>query len=208
MASAHDLRRAGAVLAVALTAALVWLGTGLHPWWPAVWLAPLPVLVYAPRTAWWRCAIAAAMAWLVGLLSLWHYLHDVLRIPGGFVAQFYGGETLAFTLGVLLARALIRRGAYAWAVIAFPAVRVAFEYLLATGGPHGTAGSLGRVPAGAAAGVDHRPVRDQLPGPAGSRGARHRMAAARDAQPCAADRRRAGHGGRGGAGVRRGAPRR
>jgi apolipoprotein N-acyltransferase len=142
MASAHDLRRAGAVLAVALTAALVWLGTGLHPWWPAVWVAPLPVLVYAPRTAWWRCAIAAAIAWIAGLLSLWHYLHDVLRIPGGFVAQFYGGETLAFTLGVLLYRALVRRGAYGWAVIAFPAMRATFEYLLATGGPHGTAGSL------------------------------------------------------------------
>jgi apolipoprotein N-acyltransferase len=142
MASAPDLRRAGAMLAVAGTAALVWLGTGLHPWWPAVWLAPLPVLVYAASAAWWRAAIAAAVAWFAGLLSFWHYLHDVLRIPGGFVAQFYGAETLAFTLGVLLYRALIRRGAYGWAVLAFPAVRVAFEYLLAIGGPHGTAGSL------------------------------------------------------------------
>ena len=47
-----------------------------------------------------------------------------------------------FTLGVLLYRALVRRGAYAWAVVAFPAVRVAFEYLLAICGPHGTAGNL------------------------------------------------------------------
>ena len=143
MASAHDPWRAvGAVFAIALTAALVWLGTGMHPWWPAVWLAPLPVLVYAAGATWWRAAIAAAIAWLVGMLSFWHYLHDVLRIPGGFVAQFYSGEILAFTLGVLLYRALVRRGAYGWAVVALPAVRVAFEYLLATGGPHGTAGSL------------------------------------------------------------------
>jgi apolipoprotein N-acyltransferase len=143
MASAHDLRRAGApVLAVALTAALVWLGTGMHPWWPAVWMAPLPVLVYAAGASWWRAAIAAAIAWLAGMLGFWHYLHDVLRIPGGFVAQFYAGEVLAFTLGVMLHRALVRRGAYGWAAVAFPAVRVAFEYLLAIGGPHGTAGSL------------------------------------------------------------------
>ena len=142
MASAHDLRLAGAVLAVALTAVLVWLGTGMHPWWPAIWFAPLPVLVYAAGAAWWRAAIAAAIAWLVGMLSCWHYLHDVLRTPGAFVAQFYGGEALAFTLGALLYRALLRRGAYGWSVIAFPAVRVAFEYLLAIGGPHGTAGSL------------------------------------------------------------------
>src|SRR3954470_13341316 len=106
MASAPDLRRAGAVLAVAATAALVWLGTGLHPWWPAVWMAPLPVLVYAAGASWWRAAIAAAIAWLAGMLGFWHYLHDVLRIPGGFAAQFYAGETLAFTLGVLLYRAL------------------------------------------------------------------------------------------------------
>ena len=143
MASAPDLRRGVApVLAVALTAALVWLGTGLHPWWPAVWFAPLPVLTYAASASWRHAAIATAIAWLVGMLSYWHYLHDVLRIPGGFVAQFYSGETLTFTLGVLLYRALVRRGAYGWAVVAFPAVRVAFEYLLAVAGPHGTAGSL------------------------------------------------------------------
>lgn len=90
MASAPDPRRTvAAVLAVALTAALVWLGTGMHPWWPAVWFAPLPMLVYAAGASWWRAAIAAAIAWLVGMLSFWHYLHDVLRIPGAFVAQFY-----------------------------------------------------------------------------------------------------------------------
>jgi len=142
MASALDRRRTRTVLAVASTAALTWLGTGMHPLWPLMWFAPLPVLIYAANTAWWRAAIAAAIAWLAGLLGFWHYLHDVLAIPGGFVAQFYGGEALACTLGVLLYRALLRRGACAWAVVAFPAVRVAFEYLLVLAGPHGTAGSL------------------------------------------------------------------
>ena len=48
MASAPDLRRAvAAVLAVALTAILTWFGTGSHPWWPLLWFAPLPVLVFA-----------------------------------------------------------------------------------------------------------------------------------------------------------------
>jgi apolipoprotein N-acyltransferase len=142
MASARDLRRAGAVLAVALTAALAWLGTGLHPLWPLTWFAPLPVLLYAAGAVWSRAAIAAAIAWLVGLLGLWHYLHDVVRAPAAIVAQLYGVETLVFTLGVLLYRALLRRGAYGYAVVAFPTFRVAFEYLLAIGGPHGTFGSL------------------------------------------------------------------
>jgi apolipoprotein N-acyltransferase len=143
MASARDLRRtAAAPLAVALTAVLTWFGTGLHPWWPLLWFAPLPVLVYAAGASWWRAAIAAAIAWLVGMLGLWHALHDVLPLPLAEFAQFDGTEAMVFALSVLLYRALLRRAAYGFAVIAFPAVRVAFEYLLAFSWPHGTFGSL------------------------------------------------------------------
>lgn len=143
MASAPDLRRAvAAALAVALTAMLTWFGTGLHPWWPLLWFAPLPVLVFAAGASWWRAAIVAAIGWLGGMLGLWYGLHAVLPIPVAEFAQLAGSEAAAFTLGVLLYRALLRRGAYGWAVVAFPAVRVAFEYLLAIGGPHGTFGSL------------------------------------------------------------------
>ena len=143
MASTPDLRRlAAAALAVSLTAILTWFGTGLHPWWPLAWLAPLPVLVFAASTSWWRAATAAAVAWLAGMLGLWHDLHAILPIPVAVFALFFGSETVAFTLGVLLHRALLRRGAYGLAVIAFPAIRVAFEYLLAIGGTDGTFGSL------------------------------------------------------------------
>jgi apolipoprotein N-acyltransferase len=143
MASAPDLRRAGAAaLAVALTAVLTWFGTGLHPLWPLLWLAPLPVLVFAAGAPWWRAAIVAAIAWLGGTLGLWHDLHDALPVPAIVFVLLCGIESLVFTLGVLLYRALLRRGAYRFAVIAFPAVRVAFEYLVASGGPHGTFGSL------------------------------------------------------------------
>jgi apolipoprotein N-acyltransferase len=143
MASAPDLRRAvAAVLAVALTAILTWFGTGLHPWWPLLWFAPLPVLVFAAGASWWGAAIAAAIAWLGGMLGLWYELHDVLPVPVAAFALFFGSETVAFTLGVLLHRALLRRGAYGFAVVAFPAVRVVFEYLLAIGGTDGTFGSL------------------------------------------------------------------
>src|SRR5262245_55773023 len=143
MASALDLRRAvAAALAVALTAIVTWFGTGLHPWWPLLWFAPLPVLVFAAGASWWGAAIAAAIAWLGGMLGLWHDLHDVLPVPVALYALFFGSETVAFTLGVLLHRALLRRGAYGFAVIAFPAVRVVFECLLAIGGTDGTFGSL------------------------------------------------------------------
>jgi apolipoprotein N-acyltransferase len=143
MASAPDLRRAvAAALAVALTAILTWFGTGLHPWWPLLWFAPLPVLVLAAGASWWRAAIAAAIAWLGGMFGLWHDLHAVLPLPTAVFVQFCATEAAVFTLGVLLYRALLRRDAYGFAVIAFPAVRVAYEYLLAISGPHGTFGSL------------------------------------------------------------------
>jgi apolipoprotein N-acyltransferase len=100
------------------------------------------VLVFAAGAPWWRAAIVAAIAWLGGMLGLWHDLHDALPVPAIVFVQLCGIESLVFTLGVLLYRALLLRGAYRFAVIAFPAVRVAFECLLAIGGPHGSFGSL------------------------------------------------------------------
>ena len=98
MASAPDLRRAvAAALAVALTAILAWFGTGLHPWWPLLWFAPLPVLVLAAGASWGRAAIAAAIAWFGGMFSLWHGLHDVLPGPFAVFALWCGTEAAVFT---------------------------------------------------------------------------------------------------------------
>jgi apolipoprotein N-acyltransferase len=130
------------MLAVALTAALGWFGTGLDPWWPLAWLAPLPVLLYAGGAPWRRAALVAASAWLIGMLGLWRYLHGELGLPGPAIALFLVPGSLTFAAGVLLYRALIRHGGGGAAVIGFAATRVAFEYLLAIVGPHGTAGSL------------------------------------------------------------------
>src|SRR5215831_5880020 len=58
-----------AVLAAAATAVLVYYGTGLLPWWPLMWFAPLPVLFYAARSSWWSTALVAFAAWFVGALN-------------------------------------------------------------------------------------------------------------------------------------------
>ena len=135
-------RLAAGVLAVALTAVLVWFGTGMEPWWPLLWLAPLPVLLFAAQASWWAAALAAALAWQLGLLNLWHYLHDVLRLPLTVIANICGLEVVSFALAVLLFRALARRGAAVTAILAFATTRVAYEYLLNLVSPHGTFGSL------------------------------------------------------------------
>lgn len=143
MASALNLSRiAAALLAIASTAILVWFGYGLNPWWPLLWLAPLPVLLFAARDSWGGAALVAACSWFLGLFSLWHYLHTVLGTPVAACVALFATEALAFTSAVLLFRALLLRGASWAALLAFPAAWVSIEYVHNLTSVHGTGGSL------------------------------------------------------------------
>ena len=142
MAFANNPRRiAAAFLAVALTAILVWYGNGLNPWWPLLWFAPLPALLFAPRSSWWSAAAVAGLGWLLGSLSLEHYLH-VLGLPVPARVVIFSIMALVFTAAVLLFRALLRRGAAWSALLAFPAAWVTCEYIHNLATPDGTAASL------------------------------------------------------------------
>ncbi len=131
-----------AFLATAVTAVLVWFGTGLHPLWPLLWVAPLPVLLVAFRSSAWRTTAVAFAAWFIGTLNLWHYVRVVMKDPLPTVLFILAGMALVFTLAVLLFRALVRRGAYWTGLLAFPAVWVSFEYLLSITSPSGTSDNL------------------------------------------------------------------
>ncbi len=142
MAFATDYRRAGvASLAIAVAAALVWFGKGLNPYWPLLWFAPIPVLLFASRTAWPSAAVTAFLAWFVGSFSLWRYFR-LLGMPPALVAFSFAFEAVVFTLAVLLFRALVRRGALWSALFGFPAAWVTYEWFRNFALPHGTAGSL------------------------------------------------------------------
>jgi apolipoprotein N-acyltransferase len=143
VAFANDYRRnLAALLAVGSTAVLVWFGTGLSPSWPLLWFAPLPVLLFASRNSGWSTALTAALSWLVGSLNMLHYFRGVLHAPSLVQAGVFVVPALVFTIAVLLFRALLRRGAWWSALLALPAVWVAFESLLNFFSPHGTWGSL------------------------------------------------------------------
>ena len=143
MASAVDMKRLGLGIAAALImAALVFFGTGLHPFWPLMWFAPLPVLLFANRASWWGAALAAGFGLMLGYLNQWVLFSSLLHMPPPILAQIYLSEGIMFALGVLLYRALLRRGTYWAALLSVPAVVVSFEYLLNLTSPHGTAGSL------------------------------------------------------------------
>ena len=143
MAFAPKLRHIiEATAAIAATAVLVWFGTGLAPAWPLLWFAPLPVLLYAGRARWWSAAGVAFAGWLIGELNLWGYMHQSIEMPLSITIGIVAGFALVFTIAVLLYRSLLRRGAAWYALLAFPAAWVAFEYLLNVAWVNGTAFNL------------------------------------------------------------------
>ena len=143
MASALDVKRLGlGLIATALMAVLIFFGTGLDPFWPLMWFAPLPVLLFANRASWWGAALAAGFGVMLGILNLWGVFHGLLQAPLPVLAQIYLSEGIAYALAISLYRALLQRGAHWMALLAFPAVIVAFEFFLHVTSPHGTSGSL------------------------------------------------------------------
>jgi apolipoprotein N-acyltransferase len=130
-----------AILAVGVSAILVWFGNDLEPFWPLLWLAPLPVLVIALRGSALQAGFAVGLPWLIGSFSLWGYLHR-LELPLIVFIGIFGIAAAAMALGGLLFRALVRGGAIWSGLLAFPATAVAAEYVRSVTTPHGTAGGL------------------------------------------------------------------
>ena len=129
--------------AAAATAVLVYFGNGLDPVWPLMWVAPLPVLVFALRSSVGRAATVAFVAMLAGGLNFWHYFR-VLQAPPVAWGLNFGLMALVFAAAVLLMRALVRRGALWSAWLALPAVWVTFEFARNRWlWPHGSAACLG-----------------------------------------------------------------
>lgn len=132
---------AGAAATI-LSGAAWWFGTGLHPQAWLTWLAPLPLLLLAPRMRWHYAALAALCAGACAGLNLWHYLLNVigLPLPVGVLAAL--APAVTFALALLLFRRLWLLRRYAAAAVAFPSLWVALDYVSFRGSPHGTFGSL------------------------------------------------------------------
>jgi apolipoprotein N-acyltransferase len=128
--------------AAALTAALVWFGSGLFPIWPLLWFAPLPVLCFALGARWWSAALVAGLGWFVGNLNLFHLFTGALHAPAALALAVAAVPAFAFAMCVLPFRALVRRGADWTGLVALPSSWVALEYANSLTSVHGTAGSL------------------------------------------------------------------
>ncbi|MGC1294510.1 MAG: hypothetical protein WA869_05665 [Alloacidobacterium sp.] len=124
MAYAANYRRvAEAVLAIVATASMFYFGNGLNPLWPLMWIAPLPVLVFALRSKWWATAMVTVAAMLIGNLNMWSYLTKTLGIPVSVWVGIFLAASVVFAAGVLLFRALVLLGAVWSGLVALPAKR-------------------------------------------------------------------------------------
>jgi apolipoprotein N-acyltransferase len=130
------------VAVVLASSALFFFGTGLHPVWWLTWLAPLPVLLLAPRLGRLQAFAAAALSWSLGSLNLWHYLTALLQVPLAIRLISVGVPACIFGGVVLVHREFLLRGAIWRAVFAVPTLWVAYEYLLSVASPHSTFGNL------------------------------------------------------------------
>jgi apolipoprotein N-acyltransferase len=142
MAFATSARHIGiALLVIAVSGVLVWFGNGLDPWWPLLWFAPLPVLLFALHSSWRSTAIVAALAWLLGCFNMWHYLR-LVGVPVAAWFSIFGTVAVIFAAAVLAFRGLVHRGAHWSALLVLPSTWVSLEYIRNLTTPHGTAGSL------------------------------------------------------------------
>jgi apolipoprotein N-acyltransferase len=142
-----------ASVAILVSSAMFFFGTGMRPLWWLMWLAPLPVLLVAPRVSGLFAFGVAALAWFAGTLNMWRYLRHILVLPNnphagplvmpmGVAIGILIVPSCIFGLGVLLSRAFMRRSAFWRAALALPAVWITYEYLTTVFSPHGTFGSI------------------------------------------------------------------
>lgn len=127
--------------AVLATVAIAWFAIGLHPQWPLMWVAPLPMLLLAPTVSWWKAGIAAFLGWFIGVFTLWSYFADTIHMPAAVALGIFAVMAVVFALPVLLFRVLVLRGPLWSALIGAPALSVGLDYLNSLTSVHGTHGS-------------------------------------------------------------------
>ncbi|MEW9528590.1 nitrilase-related carbon-nitrogen hydrolase [Microbispora sp. NPDC049125] len=133
---------AAAVLGTGLSAGLLYFGTGLDPIPWLTWIAPLPVLLLAPRVSAFGAAVAALTAWTAGGLGMWSLYRDRLELPLPLALLNLLTPALVAAVAVLTFRALLRRALPALAAVAVPAIWVSAEYLVAVLTPNGAIWTL------------------------------------------------------------------
>jgi apolipoprotein N-acyltransferase len=138
----RDLKFPVAIAAGLVSGAFFYFGTGLHPIWWALWLAPIPVLAVAPRLRTGAAFLFGSIAWLIGEMNLWNYVRHEIELPPSIAILYFLVPVVVFGLAVLFVRSFLRRGSLFAAALALPSYWVTYEYLTAVASPHSTWANL------------------------------------------------------------------
>ena len=131
-----------AIVATVTSAVLFYFGTGLDPVPELAWLAPLPILLIAPRVRGAVAVVCAFVAYLAGSVGSWSYFWHSLAIPRPAALGILGGSAVLFALFVALFRVLLRRGHPFLAALAAPALWTVVLYAVTLASPVGLMGTL------------------------------------------------------------------
>jgi apolipoprotein N-acyltransferase len=126
-----------AAAAALCSAVLFGFGNGFHPVPGLVFLAPLPVLLAAPRVRGPLAFGAGFAGYLIGSAGTWAYYFHSIDIPLPAALSIIVGCSALLGLGTLLLRALTARGRVLLAAAAPGAVWCAVLYLVSFASPVG-----------------------------------------------------------------------
>ncbi|MEV0069429.1 MULTISPECIES: nitrilase-related carbon-nitrogen hydrolase [unclassified Amycolatopsis] len=131
-----------ALAATVASGVLIHFGLGFEPVAVLAWLAPLPVLLLAPRTGAWVASAAAFLAYLGGSAGSWHYFLNSQSVPVPGALAILLGSPVLFAATVALFRRLVRVGRPVLATVAAPAVWTAVLYGVSVANPFGVMGTF------------------------------------------------------------------
>jgi apolipoprotein N-acyltransferase len=133
------LSRAVRIVLAVLAGILFHFALRLTPWWPAAWLAPIPLLVAAFHAGGSEARLLAWLAAAIGLSSNFTYYLTTAGPPAAVVVMLLQMLLWGYLVGRARAAVLARP---AWpAIFVFPVLLAAFATLIARISPHGTWGS-------------------------------------------------------------------
>jgi len=79
---------------------LFYFGTGLHPIWWLLWLAPIPAIAVAPRLSSRAAFLLGVVARLMGALNQWGHFKNEVELPPLLIAVSLLVPAVFFGLGV------------------------------------------------------------------------------------------------------------
>ncbi|WP_416430631.1 hypothetical protein [Piscirickettsia salmonis] len=123
------------IFTATLSGILFYFSTGFHQCWPLLWLAPIPVLVYAYHYPIRPSAVISFSSFFIGKLNALYYLNT--GMPLLLILSPIIFEPLIFSLLIIFNKWLVSKTQHWLAIFLFPILWTSYEFifsLVSTGG--------------------------------------------------------------------------